>query len=361
MYEITQPTGQYCIECNKELGYLDPEIKTFYRKCNIQTQYVFSNRNHIKFNKKRQRCFDCAFEKFGNLKFRPNVHHSDYTGYLFDVEVDKSISSITLENMIKKYGEEEGTTRFDQYKQKQAYSNSYEYKKQKYGWTEEQFNEFNKKRAVTLENLIKKHGTELGTEKYNSYCKQQAYTNTEEYFVEKYGIERGKEEYARVCKEKAITLENMIRIHGEQEGTKKYNAIIQSRASSPSIGYSEISQELFWKLDSLTYDDTYFAEKNYEYYITHNNVSYLYDYTVMNKRKIIEFNGDYWHANPTIYANNWINPTNNMIAESIWKKDKYKNDLITQMGYSVLVIWENEYVTDKDEVIKRCLDFINEN
>ena len=38
----------------------------------------------------------------------------------------------TLENMIRKYGDVEGEIRWQEYKDKQAYTNSFEYKKEKY-------------------------------------------------------------------------------------------------------------------------------------------------------------------------------------------------------------------------------------
>ena len=52
-----------------------------------------------------------------------------------------------------------------------AKKNTFEYKKEKFGWSPEDFKEFNKSRAVTKENLIKKHGEEKGLEIFNNYCK----------------------------------------------------------------------------------------------------------------------------------------------------------------------------------------------
>jgi len=57
----------------------------------------------------------------------------------------------TLENMIKKHGEIDGKIKWDEYREKQAHSNSFEYKKKKYGWTKEQFDEFNKSRGASGE------------------------------------------------------------------------------------------------------------------------------------------------------------------------------------------------------------------
>ena len=47
----------------------------------------------------------------------------------------QSRRAITLENMIRKYGDVDGEIKWEQYKDKQSYTNSYEYKKEKYGWT----------------------------------------------------------------------------------------------------------------------------------------------------------------------------------------------------------------------------------
>lgn len=53
----------------------------------------------------------------------------------------------TLKNMITKYGEDEGKKRWDIYRQKQAYTNSFEYKQEKYGWTLDDWETFNKSRG----------------------------------------------------------------------------------------------------------------------------------------------------------------------------------------------------------------------
>jgi hypothetical protein len=60
----------------------------------------------------------------------------------------QSRRAITLENMIRKYGDVEGEIRWEQYKDKQAYTNSYEYKKEKYGWNYEQWDEYNRSRGI---------------------------------------------------------------------------------------------------------------------------------------------------------------------------------------------------------------------
>jgi hypothetical protein len=87
-----------------------------------------------------------------------------------------------------------------------------------------------------------------------------------------------------------------------------------------------------------------------------NGKGYSYDLTV--NKKIIEFNGDYWHANPLIYGEDWINKTKKMTASEIWQYDVDKIKLAELHGYKVLTVWESQYNKDPNEVIQRILEFL---
>lgn len=115
-------------------------------------------------------------------------------------EENRRNMSRTLESTIKKYGEVEGHKRWDDYRKRQAETNTYEYKKEKYGWTKEKFYEYNKSRATTKENMITRWGKKEGTKRWQEYCVRQAYAGTaKEYFVEKYGEVEGVKRYEDVC------------------------------------------------------------------------------------------------------------------------------------------------------------------
>jgi len=55
----------------------------------------------------------------------------------------------TYENFIIRHGEIDGEVKWQIYKDMQAYSNSYEYKKDKYGWSLDEYEKFNKNRGTT--------------------------------------------------------------------------------------------------------------------------------------------------------------------------------------------------------------------
>lgn len=82
--------------------------------------------------------------------------------------------------------------------------------------------------------------------------------------------------------------------------------------------------------------------------------------------KIIEFNGDYWHMNPKFYQPDDLIPFGDLKsskikgnkAKDIWKYDEQKKRAFEKLGYSVKVVWENEYNNDKESTIQACIRFL---
>lgn len=86
---------------------------------------------------------------------------------------------------------------------------------------------------------------------------------------------------------------------------------------------------------------------------------YMYDYVDFTNKKVIEFNGDYWHCNPHKYNESYNHPLIKKTAKEIWEYDKEKIDFVKNKGYDILVIWENEFKQNRNKVVKKCIDFIN--
>ena len=127
--------------------------------------------------------------------------------------------------------------------------------------------------------------------------------------------------------------------------------------------YSKISQDLFWsiyeRLPKKLKKYTYFAELNNEnyFYDNINNSYYFYDFVISNIKFCIEFNGDYWHANPEFYKEDDI--VIKYKVDEIWNRDKVKNDFIRSKGYELVIVWENEYKNDEVKVLEKVLYSIN--
>ena len=79
--------------------------------------------------------------------------------------------------------------------------------------------------------------------------------------------------------------------------------------------------------------------------------------------KIIEFQGDLYHANPKIYTNEtYINPyDHNKTAEIIWKYDLNKKMIAEKYGFEVYYVWESDYKNNKEISINKCKQFLGIN
>lgn len=273
----------------------------------------------------------------------------------------------TLYQFQQRHGDELGLIKFNEYRSKQAYSNSYAYKQQKYGWSEEQFTDFNKSRAITEQNLIKKYGELVGKEKFKSYCEKQKYAGCKiEYFIEKYGVELGLEKYTNLNVLKSRSLESyLIKFNGDfTKAFEKFNNSIAKFKAPISTIATELFDRLFVCLKD-SFDRIYYCNNMQEWYIydqTRKKV-YFIDFFIKNNGKIIEFYGDYWHANPLLYSNDSIvnlPGKRKPLAEEIWNEDKLRLECIKKYPYitDIKVVWEHDYVNNKDKIFHECLQYL---
>lgn len=269
----------------------------------------------------------------------------------------KKALGVTLENMKLAYGEEEGNKRWKVYCDKQAEKNTYEFKKEKYGWSKEKFDEFNKSRSVTLENLIKRHGEKEGIKIWDEYIERQRYTNTIEYFIEKYGVDKGTEKYYEYNKEKGS-------FSDPEYISKKYNISVEE-AISKIEGYarhgedftSELEKNFICLFEDALGSEVAYTYKNKQFCIWSKQLwsPVFYDLCDSNIKKIIEINGDFWHCNPKTYSPDYINAITKKTSKETWEHDNIKTQEAIDRGFSVLTIWESEFNDNPKEILERAI------
>jgi len=162
----------------------------------------------------------------------------------------------------------------------------------------------------------------------------------------------------RSDRQRTFTLAKCIVKHGEEEGKKVHRARQEKWAKSyKKSNFSKISQELFWGIIAQAgMKESYFfatnnkGEKstdsiNYETVLTLNDGVIRPDFVCVDKKCIIEFDGDYWHSE----------------ARGNQNRDAERDKKATDSGYNVLRIKERDYRKDKKFEIQKCISFLNGN
>ena len=194
-----------------------------------------------------------------------------------------------------------------------------------------------------------------------------------EYYLKKgFSEEEGKKIISEI--QNRFSLKGCIEKYGEDEGNKiwidrqeKWQNSIQKNGNVKG-GYSKVSQDLFYeiikKYKKKELNSVFFWTKNKEYYLKSDKSIYLYDFTDIKRKKMIEYNGDQYHANPLLYESNDMphpyHKNKNFSAEKIWEKDSKKLELAKLNGFNVLTIWDSEYRKYPEQTLQKCIEFINE-
>jgi very-short-patch-repair endonuclease len=75
--------------------------------------------------------------------------------------------------------------------------------------------------------------------------------------------------------------------------------------------------------------------------------------------KVVEFYGDFWHANPKFYSGDEVikSFSINKTVNEIWSYDADRIDNLNKLGYNVLVIWENDWIKNKKDCVEKIKRF----
>lgn len=253
----------------------------------------------------------------------------------------------TKKERITKYGKEEAEKYF---REKSRFCIEYWLKR---GYTEKEGK--NKIAELQIEN--------------SKRVKNRVNTKAISYWLEK-GYNKDEAKKIIADSQKTFSLEKCIEKYGEIEGTKiweerqkKWQKTLHENHNM-HVGYSKVSQELFKAIEELYEEEErdyiFYGSKNREFTIRQDDKTYVYDFTDLKNRKIIEFNGDIYHGNPQIFnESDRPNPYKKQFtAKELWDFDKNKKIIAESEGFDELIIWENEYKQNKQEVINKCKKFL---
>ena len=129
----------------------------------------------------------------------------------------------------------------------------------------------------------------------------------------------------------------------EKNGTSLFGGrkpITRSHSKKADDFFSNLSKTKFYKNKKLL-----FGENEKRIKISKNKWFFV-DFYDEDDNIVIEFNGNYWHANPNFYnADDKINyPKETLLAKEIWQRDKERLMLIKEtLNCKVFIIWEENY------------------
>lgn len=216
----------------------------------------------------------------------------------------------------------------------------------------QKISEFQKNRSNKREYLRSKN-----PEKYQSNNPNQKLYWIYKGFSEEESIEKVKK------RQHTFSLQKCIEKYGEVEGKKLFNERQKKWTKSLFENFEKYgdgrSLQSQWASDII---DRICNELNInrpkkEKWISSKNGDLRFSYDFTFNKKIIEFNGDYWHANPKFYDKDFI-LKGNITAENRWKIDEEKIKLAESRGYEVLVIWESDFIENSEHIINKCIKFI---
>jgi hypothetical protein len=75
-------------------------------------------------------------------------------------------------------------------------------------------------------------------------------------------------------------------------------------------------------------------------------VPFIYDFYFPTMNLLLEYNGDYFHANPSKYKSGSLIKMlglGNVFVDYIWDKDKLKQQSAEKQGFIVKYLWEEDY------------------
>lgn len=248
-------------------------------------------------------------------------------------------SKQTLANMVERYGEKEGTLRYNQYREK------------------------NKLRSNRrMEYWISKCGgdLELAKRRYREWQQRDL-----KYFTSKYGEVDGIQRYYNQNRKRGRTLENYVNKYGPLEGLKRFCDACRKwkdgqRGVFNSSGQLEVENYLRTLFPNtkgsrnetgMLLDDSEKTEQ-----LTSNT---MYPDIIVNDRYVINYNGDFWHANKIIFPDDTtIVGRINKPAGLIRQIDCQKKAILEARGYTVIDIWDSEWQTNKETIKEKLKNII---
>jgi G:T-mismatch repair DNA endonuclease (very short patch repair protein) len=199
-----------------------------------------------------------------------------------------------------------------------------------------------------------------------------------------YRVKRGHtEEEAKLMvtkRQATFSLDKCIEKYGEVAGLahwrKRQEKWQETINSKPEEEIERINQAKIWKSGSMSKISLQLFEqlnlpgsrwgKKTEANLGERMISLISSRTMVDYsygNKIIEFYGDYWHANERIFTDDmkiFKRRNGYVTAKDIRERDQARAAELCAMGFRIHIVWECDFRKNPEKVIAECLAFLEE-
>lgn len=155
---------------------------------------------------------------------------------------------------------------------------------------------------------------------------------------------------------------NMQRRHGISNWFEGKNSFIEGWTSTSPI--SNIERKFVEQLSASCTGIQMYTALNKQYCVNTGSVIMFPDVYIPAAKLVIEFNGDFWHANSNIYnITDQRSLFNGMNAAAIHERDRKRSELMLETlgsDHLIHVVWEYDFRHDPEAVVTNCIELINE-
>lgn len=231
-----------------------------YVVCGIcKLKYKEINADHLRMHRIEKEEYD---DKYGNRTSEKTRNKKDTLSSRLTSELSKKLSdSHKIVGYVKKYGEKVGMIKYNEMIDNLIYGHSVDFYIEKYGEKDGviKYRELQNKKVITLESQINKYGTEEGTKRYNSWKEKQKNKNTISYFIELYGYDEGLNRWFE--KNNKISISNS-KIDGDKRHTFELYCLEVNKFTRMSLQMFEL-KDIELRGEEFGYDLDHMVSKIY--------------------------------------------------------------------------------------------------
>jgi G:T-mismatch repair DNA endonuclease (very short patch repair protein) len=306
-----------------------------------------------------------------------------------------------LEKYIIIYGKEEGEKKWIEHNIKVKSRGTKQYYVDKYGAEdgEKKYLEKNSRLSVSEKSLRSVGKTDDEIIKIKKIHKENSLISEEKY-IRQYGLEEGKARYHDLSERKGLNgvfglnywlkkcdnnlelakqslsdsqkrdINFFIKLYGEIEGREIFEQFVlkitKNWICNTSNSHGQLELEGFVR-NTVSKCKTYGYKERWALFLNKEEIKMINqkviypDIVLINERikAIIEYFGDFWHCHNSLFPDeNSIHPEKNVTIKELREKDELKKSFFLKRGFLYHVVWESEWLQDKENAkskVKRLI------